>query len=216
MTQDSVFTPKPSNFAPATVRHTRTEQPQEQINRFSGKLEQLQRRDSQQSREANKKPEKQNRDKPGINPPPAFPQKLGKTLVDEREARSESGISGPMMAILGARAKPAVVQSAPAEPPPAHLDRIAAAIAELSGKDIDMRFQLNLPFGTAQIDTALVGRDAMGRLTIQLACNSALPPETMAKMSSELARRLRERKLRVGDIGFGGSDQPVQQKHAGS
>jgi hypothetical protein len=215
MAQDPVLTPKTHNFAPATIRQSRPEQPQEQINRFAGKLEQLQRRDSQESREANKKPEKQNRDKPGINPPPGLPHKTGKALVDEREARSENGIGGPMVTILGARAKPAVMQSAPAEPPPAHLDRIAAAIAELSGKDIDMRFQLNLPFGTARIDNALIGRDTMGRLTVQLACNSVLPAETMAKMSNELARRLRERKLRVGDVGFAESDQPVQQKQPG-
>ncbi len=214
MAQDPVSTSKTINLAPSTIRYARAEQPQEQINRFAGKMEQLQRRDGQQPRETNKKPEKQNREKSGINPPLGFERKLGKASVDEREARSDSGVNGPIISTIAALGKSAVIKSAPPEPPPPHLDRIAAAIAELSGKDVDMRFQLNLPFGTAKIDNALIGRDAMGRLTVQLACNTVLPPETMAKMANELSRRLRERKLRVGDIGFAESGQPVQQKQS--
>lgn len=215
MPQNPIAPPPPRISSPARSNYVRQEHPQDQINRFSGKLEQLQKRDSQKPDEKEAKAEKKPRNPNEPASQLTIMRKLGKNAADEREAKYEAGFAMQSNMVLAAEAKPALVKAAPAEPPPEHLDRIAAAIAELSGKDIDMRFQLNLPFGAGQVDTALIGRDAMGRLTVQLASNAVLPPEVMTKMSNELARRLRERKLRIGDVGFLENDQPVQPKQSG-
>jgi hypothetical protein len=212
MSHGPVSNPSPQKFVEAKAQPVRREQMQEQINQFTGKLDQLQRRENEQSRSSEKKPEKQLRNKGEYTLQSSLARSVKQKPRDEQDAKSENGFGGVMVAILGGKAKVPVAQSAPAEPPPAHLDRIAAAIAELSGKNVDLRFQLNLPFGSARVDSALIGRDQLGRLTIHLGSNAVLPPDAMAKMASELARRLKGRKLRVGDVGFVESEKLVQQK----
>ncbi len=191
----------------------RREQPQEQVNRFSGKMEQLQRRDNEQQKEPKKANEKDKK-KGDTNPlPNGSLRQVLKEKVDERDAKNEGSLGQQFITTLTRADKAmATAPSAPPEAPPAHLDRIAAAIAELSGKDVDLRFQLSLPMGNTQIEGALIGRDVMGRLSIQLTTNAVLPPEQMAKMSAELARRLREKKLRIGDIGFATHEAKVEKK----
>lgn len=189
-------------FTPQRSITPRREQPQEQVNRFSGKMEQLQRRDNEQQKDPKKATEKDKKKDNNPLPNGSLRQVL-KEKVDERDAKNEGSLGQQFITTLTRADKAmAAAPSAPPEAPPAHLDRIAAAIAELSGKNVDMRFQLSLPMGNSQIEGALIGRDAMGRLSIQLTASAVLPPEQMAKMSAELARRLREKKLRIGDIGF--------------
>jgi hypothetical protein len=191
----------------------RREQPQEQVNRFSGKMEQLQRRETEQQKEPNKANGKDKKKGDANALPNGTLRQVLKEKVDERDAKHDGGIGQQFITTLAPVNKAmATAPAAPPEAPPAHLDRIAAAIAELSGKDVDVHFQLNLPMGNTQIESALIGRDAMGRLSVQLTANAVLPPEQMAKMSAELSRRLREKKLRIGDIGFSKHEAPVDPK----
>ncbi len=85
--------------------------------------------------------------------------------------------------------------------PPEHLDRIAAAIHELTANGVEASFQLKMPAGQAMIDGAVLGRDAAGRITIQLIANAAIPPGMVQQLQQGLTQRLREKQLRLGKIG---------------
>jgi hypothetical protein len=89
-----------------------------------------------------------------------------------------------------------------AEVPPAHLEKIAAAIAELTAKGADAQYQLNLPMGPAHIEGAILGRDAGGRIMIQLLSPSVLPPQLASQLAADLTRRLQDKKLKLGEIAF--------------
>ncbi len=106
-----------------------------------------------------------------------------------------------------------------AEVPPAHLEKIAAAIAELTTKGADAQFQLNLPMGSTMIEGAILGRDASGRIMVQLLSPSILPPQLASQLSADLARRLQDKKLKLGGVTFSKSfaeksGQAVTQKGA--
>jgi hypothetical protein len=216
MANEPVSTPPTPAYIPQRSLNTRREQPQDQVNRFSGKLEQLQRRDNEQERPNSKTNDKEKR-KGETNPEISglLRQSL-KEKVEERDAKNEGGLTQQFVTTLHRSDKAmATAPAAPPETPPAHLDKIAAAIAELSGKEVDVQFQLSLPMGNTHVESVMIGRDAMGRIAVQLTANAILPPETMTKMSAELSRRLREKKLRIGDIGFSthtNNAEPVQQK----
>lgn len=81
----------------------------------------------------------------------------------------------------------------------AHLDRIAAAIAEIA-KTSEPMVQLSLPLGNYRIDGAILGRDAVGNVTILLIAGSAVPPTVAAQWSEQLNERLLRRDVRVGKI----------------
>ena len=213
MPRETVSSQHSPIYTPQRAITPRREQPQEQVNRFSGKMEQLQRRETEQQKEPNKANGKDKKKGDANVLPNGILRQALKEKVDERDAKNDGGIGQQFMTTLTPVNKAmAAAPTAPPEAPPAHLDRIAAAIAELSGKDVDVHFQLSLPMGNTQIESALIGRDAMGRLSVQLTANAVLPPEQMAKMSAELSRRLRDKKLRIGDIGFSKHEAPVQSK----
>ena len=74
---------------------------------------------------------------------------------------------------------------------PAHIEKMAAAIQELSAKGVDTRFTLELPLGNMNIQSAVLGRDASGQIAIQLQADGLMPPAMLSRLSAELAQRLR-------------------------
>jgi hypothetical protein len=107
----------------------------------------------------------------------------------------------------GAMPLAAVAPAAPAAPAmpneiaQAHIDRMAAAIAEAvskPGHDV-----LTLDFGNelALVKSAIVARDAAGMITITMVTpNAAMQPNAWAALRSQLADRLDKRKLNVKSI----------------
>ncbi len=102
--------------------------------------------------------------------------------------------------------------SAAAEVPPAHLERMAAAIQELSANGANAEFQINLPLGPTQVETVILGRDAQGRIAVQLMLGAFVPPAVMNQLAGSLAHRLRQRDVRVGDVKF--TAYKVTDKHS--
>lgn len=101
-------------------------------------------------------------------------------------------------------AAPAAVQHSPAgdvDPAmQAHLERIAAAIAEVA-KTGEPQIQLDLPLGAYRIESAVLGRDIHGQLSIALIPATAVPPAVAAQWSEQLQERLMRREVRGAKIG---------------
>jgi hypothetical protein len=84
----------------------------------------------------------------------------------------------------------------------AHIERIAAAIAEVAAGGAKADFHLTLPVGPTRIDGAVIGRDALGQLHIVLTTASAIAPATAAQLQSQLTERLLRREIRVAKMGL--------------
>ena len=84
----------------------------------------------------------------------------------------------------------------------AHIERIAAAIAEVAAGGAKADVHLTLPTGATRIDGAVIGRDAMGQLHIVLTTASAIAPATAAQLQSQLTERLLRRDIRVSKMGL--------------
>jgi hypothetical protein len=82
----------------------------------------------------------------------------------------------------------------------AHLERIAAAIAEMAAGGAKADVHLTLPAGPTRIDGAVIGRDAMGQLHIVLTTGSAIAPASAAQLQSQLTERLLRRDVRVAKM----------------
>ncbi len=108
----------------------------------------------------------------------------------------------------------ATAMTAP-EIPPEHLARMAAAIQEMADKGVTARYQLSLPAGPAMIEGAILGQDPAGRISVQLMANAAMPPAMISQLQQSLAQRLRERKLRLGEIEIKTAEQAPQRKSDG-
>ncbi len=82
----------------------------------------------------------------------------------------------------------------------AHIERIAAAIAEVAANGAKADVHLTLPAGPTRIDGAVIGRDAMGHIHIVLTTASAIAPATAAQLQSQLTERLLRREIRVAKM----------------
>jgi hypothetical protein len=103
--------------------------------------------------------------------------------------------------IRGAKLSFAPVNSLP-EYPAAHLEKIAAAIQELSGKGVNAEFTLNLPLGPTHAQSVILGRDVQGRIMLQIISATRLPDHIMTGLSADLSKRLQKKLLRVGEVRF--------------
>lgn len=83
----------------------------------------------------------------------------------------------------------------------AHLDRIAAAIAEMAKSGADAEVQLSLPLGGYRVEGAVLGRDLAGQINVLLVPSHAVPPALATQWSEQLNERLLRREIRVGRIG---------------
>ncbi len=84
----------------------------------------------------------------------------------------------------------------------AHIERIAAAIAEVTAGGAKADVHLTLPAGPTRIDGAVIGRDAMGQIHIVLTTASAITPTTAAQLQSQLTERLLRREIKVAKMGL--------------
>ncbi|NLS25168.1 hypothetical protein S2M10_01310 [Sphingomonas sp. S2M10] len=89
----------------------------------------------------------------------------------------------------------------------AQLDRIAAAIAEVS-KTAQPEVHLSLPLGSYKVEGAVLGRDLAGQVNVLLLPSAAVPPAVAAQWSEQLHERLLRREVRVGKVGVQGSAAP--------
>lgn len=83
----------------------------------------------------------------------------------------------------------------------AHLDRIAAAIAEVAKGGAEPQVQLSLPLGAYRIEGAVLGRDLAGQINVLLIPATAVSPAMAAQWSEQLNERLLRREVRVGRVG---------------
>ncbi|WP_066722183.1 hypothetical protein [Sphingomonas pituitosa] len=90
----------------------------------------------------------------------------------------------------------------------AQLDRIAAAIAEVS-KTGQPDVHLSLPLGSYKVEGAVLGHDLAGQINVLLIPSAAVPPAVAAQWSEQLHERLLRREVRVGKVGVQGSAMPV-------
>jgi hypothetical protein len=97
----------------------------------------------------------------------------------------------------------AALSAAPAGPTQAdaamaaHIERIAAAIAEVTTSGGKAEIHLQLPPGSTKIDGAVLGRNDAGQMHIVLTTAAAITPATAAQMQSQLTERLLRRDIRV-------------------
>jgi hypothetical protein len=89
----------------------------------------------------------------------------------------------------------------------AHLDKIAAAIAELRPQDGDAQVHIALPPGPLPFDGALIARGANGAMTIMLTSAEAIAPAVGAQLRGELRDRLAKRGVQVARVGLAQSDE---------
>lgn len=135
-----------------------------------------------------------------------------KLLQDNRLDDQVAGLSAFATATLGA---PAVVQAPAAGTAPdaqmaAHVERIAAAIAEVTAQGASADVHLTLPKGAISVDGAIIGRNETGALHIMLTSPTAIAPAQAAMLQASLHDRLRQRDIRVGKVSF----QKVERRGA--
>jgi hypothetical protein len=90
----------------------------------------------------------------------------------------------------------------------AQLDRIAAAIAEVS-KTAQPEVHLSLPLGSYKVEGAVLGHDLAGQVNVLLIPSAAVPPAVAAQWSEQLHERLLRREVRVGKVGVQGNAVPM-------
>lgn len=109
-------------------------------------------------------------------------------------------------AALAAAARPSAAGAVdPAQH--AQLDRIAAAIAEVS-KRAQPEVHLSLPLGSYKVEGAVLGHDLAGRVNVLLIPSAAVPPAVAAQWSEQLHERLLRREVRVGKVAVQGNMVP--------
>lgn len=84
----------------------------------------------------------------------------------------------------------------------AHIERIAAAIAEIAASGANADVHVQLPPGATGINGAVLGRNDMGQIHIVLTTANAIPPATAAQLQSQLSERLLRRDVKVAKIGL--------------
>jgi hypothetical protein len=197
MTRSNTPTPPPGTSLSST-RHTPSQRSpvdtQRQGNAFQQEMDRLSRDSASEEKNS---PEAARAEKAKITDDPDTSG--GSSEQEQREATGNTAIGGHA-AFRSAMVKAPASVDAPTVPSE-HLDRIAAAIHELTANGVEANYQLKLPAGQAMIDGAVLGRDAAGRITIQLLASAAIPPGMVQILQQGLTQRLRERQLRLGKIG---------------
>lgn len=84
----------------------------------------------------------------------------------------------------------------------AHIERIAAAIAELAASGANADVHVQLPPGATGINGAVLGRNNIGQIHIVLTTAAAIPPATAAQLQTQLSERLLRRDVKVAKIGL--------------
>lgn len=82
----------------------------------------------------------------------------------------------------------------------AHIERIAAAIAEVNAGGASADVHISLPKGATHVDGAIIGRNEAGALHIMLTSPNAIAPAQAAMLQASLHDRLRQREVRVGKV----------------
>lgn len=154
--------------------------------------------------------------RPGRDNRPAEPQPAHQRAFADALARNGAKASKKPLAedngILSAVAMPRDFAAVPVQESTAtagdvdamlhaHLDRIAAAIAEVAKSGAEPQVQLSLPLGAYRIEGAVLGRDLAGQINVLLIPTGAVPPAMAAQWSEQLNERLLRRDIRVGRVG---------------
>jgi hypothetical protein len=120
------------------------------------------------------------------------------------DKKLEDQVSGMSAFATGALVGSATVQASATVAPDlqmaAHIERIAAAIAEVAAGGAKAEVQLTLPKGVTAIDGAIIGRNEAGALHIMLTSPTAIAPAQAAMLQASLQDRLRQRDVRVGKV----------------
>jgi hypothetical protein len=196
----------PANRAVSSASNTRPDINGTQSNAFARELNRLERKQDDGDKPKNSESEKSEENTENTNGSKArlsgHNRKSG--LEQERDGRDDAAftLDAAIASKLHAGKMAFTAKILAAEVPPAHLEKMAAAIAELVTKGTDAQFTLNLPMGSAMIEGAILGRDASGRIMVQLLSPSILPPHLASQLSADLARRLQDKKLKLGGVAF--------------
>ncbi len=145
-------------------------------------------------------------------PPPqqrAFAKAMSDAAPPSRADKRKSDDDAPPLTMTTARAlHPGQAQVAPSSAGltdtalAAQVERMAAAIAEVTAKGADAQFTLNMPLGSTKIEGAVLARDAAGRITISLIPATAIAPAQAAQMARQLTERLMKRDVKLGRVAF--------------
>jgi hypothetical protein len=137
----------------------------------------------------------------------SFEDSLSKTArkllkVDDKILNEQvSGMSAfSATNLLGATLVQAPSSTGPNAQMAAHLERIAAAIAEVAVGGAKAEVVLTLPKGATGLDGAIIGRNEAGALHIMLTSPNAIAPAQAAMLQASLHDRLRQRDIRVGKV----------------
>ena len=123
------------------------------------------------------------------------PQPLKKKITEDQPVGGS--ITLPVDYALTASAAPAAGPAQADSAMAAHIERIAAAIAEITKSGSNAEIHLQLPPGATRIDGAVIGRNDAGQMHIVLTTAAAIAPATAAQMQSQLTERLLRRDIRV-------------------
>jgi hypothetical protein len=125
----------------------------------------------------------------------AKPLPLKKKAVEDQPAGAS--MTMPVDYALTASSTPPAGPAQADKAMAAHLERIAAAIAEVSNHGAEAEIHLQLPPGATRIDGAVLGRNDAGQMHIVLTTASAITPAASAQLQSQLSDRLLRRDIRV-------------------
>jgi hypothetical protein len=144
--------------------------------------------------------------------PPATAKAFGKALAKAAKERRDAdgvtavfttGKSGDFAQLMS----PGAGSAGPDLSAAAHLDRIAAAIAEASAAGSDAKLHLTLPPGHLPIAGAILGRDGGGQMTVMLLAQGHVAPAVAAGLATELSARLSRRQIKTSRIAFEKADR---------
>lgn len=126
----------------------------------------------------------------------------GKPVTNRRKMAEDQPVGGAVMAPI---TYAATIAAAPLPPPAdatmaAHIERIAAAIAEVTSSGAKAEIQIQLPPGATRLDGAIIGRNDAGQLHIVLTTAAAITPAASAQLQSQLTERLLRRDIRVAKM----------------
>ncbi len=125
----------------------------------------------------------------------AKPPALKKKIIEDQPVGVS--ITMPVDYALTASAAPAAGPAHADSAMAAHIERIAAAIAEVVNKGASAEIHLQLPPGATRIDGAVLGRNDAGQMHIVLTTTAAIAPASAAQMQSQLTERLLRRDVRI-------------------
>jgi hypothetical protein len=132
--------------------------------------------------------------------------KTARKLTQLKDKNQDDQVSGMSAFATGTLNGVAAVQAPPSAGTlpdaqmAAHIERIAAAIAEVTAQGASADVHLTLPKGATAIDGAIIGRNEAGALNIMLTSTNAIAPTQAAMLQASLHDRLRQRDVRVSKV----------------